>query len=83
MLEVSEGGLAVLTGVAVGVALPLDLRRSFSAFSISISFCPFKKKQDPIKTAFTDSGNTGNSHFPAFRLGTVVILNQYYWNHGL
>lgn len=38
MLEVSEGGRAVLTGVAVGVALPLDLRRSFSAFSVSISF---------------------------------------------
>lgn len=39
VLEVSEGGRAVLTGVAVGVALPLDFRRSFSAFSISISFC--------------------------------------------
>lgn len=39
MLEVSDGGRAVLTGVAVGVALPLDLRRSFSAFRVSISFC--------------------------------------------
>lgn len=39
VLEVSEGGRAVLTGVAVGVALPLDLRRSFSAFRVSISFC--------------------------------------------
>lgn len=39
VLEVSEGGRAVLTGVAVGVALPLDLRRSFSAFNVSISFC--------------------------------------------
>ena len=39
VLEVSDGGRAALTGVAVGVALPLDLRRSFSAFSISISFC--------------------------------------------
>ena len=39
VLEVSEGGRAVLTGVAVGVAFPLDLRRSFSAFSASISFC--------------------------------------------
>ena len=38
VLEVSEGGRAVLRGVAVGVAFPLDLRRSFSAFSVSISF---------------------------------------------
>lgn len=38
VLEVSDGGRAALTGVAVGVALPLDLRRSFSAFSASISF---------------------------------------------
>lgn len=43
VLEVSEGGRAVLTGVAVGVALPLDLRRSFSAFSVSISFCLLRK----------------------------------------
>lgn len=39
VLEVSEGGRAVFMGVAVGVALPLDLSRSFSAFSVSISFC--------------------------------------------
>lgn len=38
VLEVSEGGRAALMGVAVGVALPLDLSRSFSAFSVSISF---------------------------------------------
>lgn len=42
VLEVSEGGRALLggvaVGVAVGVALPLDFRRSFSAFSASISF---------------------------------------------
>lgn len=43
VLEVSEGGRAVLTGVAVGVAFPLDLRRSFSAFSVSISFCLLTK----------------------------------------
>lgn len=39
VLEASEGGRAVLTGVAVGVAFPLDLSRSFSAFRVSISFC--------------------------------------------
>lgn len=39
VLEVSEGGRAVLMGVAVGVALPLDLSWSFSALSVSISFC--------------------------------------------
>lgn len=44
VLEVSEGGRAVLTGVAVGVALPLDFRRSFSAFSVSISFCILMRK---------------------------------------
>lgn len=44
MLEVSEGGRAVLMGVAVGVAFPLDLRRSFSAFNASISFCLLTKK---------------------------------------
>lgn len=44
VLEVSEGGRAVFTGVAVGVALPLDLSRSFSAFSVSISFCSLKRE---------------------------------------
>lgn len=39
MLEVSDGGRAVLTGVAEGVEFPLDFSRSFSAFSNSISFC--------------------------------------------
>lgn len=42
VLEVSEGGRAVLAGVAAGVVLPLDFSLSFSAFSSSISFC---KKQ--------------------------------------
>lgn len=46
MLEVSEGGRAVLTGVAVGVAFPLDLSRSFSAFSVSISFWSLKKEEE-------------------------------------
>ena len=40
VLDVSDGGRAVFTGGgAVGVAFPLDFSRSFSAFSISISFC--------------------------------------------
>ena len=38
VLEVSEGGRAPLAGVAAGVVFPVDLRRSFSAFSSSISF---------------------------------------------
>lgn len=45
VLEVSEGGRALLAGVAVGVALPLDLRRSFSAFRVSISFCLLESGQ--------------------------------------
>lgn len=91
MLDVSEGGRAVLMGVAVGVALPLDLRRSFSAFSVSISFCWMTKKRKlkmrtkSPRNCLTDfSDVVGNSvlnqQFPAFRLATVVILNQYYWN---
>lgn len=51
MLEVSEGGRAVLTGVAVGVALPLDLRRSFSAFRISISFCRLENRRAVTESA--------------------------------
>lgn len=38
VLEVSDGGRAVLTGVAWGVEFPLDFSRSFSALSSSISF---------------------------------------------
>lgn len=49
VLEVSDGGRAVLTGVAVGVALPLDLRRSFSAFSVSISFCTVRYRLEILK----------------------------------
>lgn len=45
VLEVSEGGRAVLAGVAAGVVLPLDLSLSFSAFSVSISFCMEDKRQ--------------------------------------
>jgi len=44
VLEVSEGGRAVLAGVAAGVVLPLDLSLSFSAFSSSISFCTEKNR---------------------------------------
>lgn len=38
VLEVSDGGLADLAGVAWGVEFPLDFRRSFSALRSSISF---------------------------------------------
>lgn len=58
VLEVSEGGRAVFTGVAVGVALPLDFRRSFSAFSISISFCVLQIKKtiaNLTETVFKDT----------------------------
>lgn len=55
MLEVSEGGRAVLTGVAVGVALPLDLRRSFSAFSVSISFCLLVKERRDLTNSYISS----------------------------
>lgn len=58
VLEVSEGGRAVFTGVAVGVALPLDFRRSFSAFSVSISFCVLQIKKiiaNLTETAFKDT----------------------------
>lgn len=74
MLEVSEGGRAVLMGVAVGVALPLDLRRSFSAFSVSISFCLMtKKRENSHRNCITDSSDAVsnsvlNRQFPAFRL---------------
>lgn len=56
VLEVSEGGRAVLMGVAVGVALPLDLSRSFSALSVSISFCLFGK-DFKIKNCFRESAS--------------------------
>lgn len=38
VLEVSDGGRAALAGMAVGVLPPVDFSRSFSAFSVSISF---------------------------------------------
>lgn len=70
VLEVSEGGRAVFTGVAVGVALPLDFRRSFSAFSISISFCVLQIKKiiaNLTQTAFKDTDwqapPTADGHF--------------------
>lgn len=53
VLEVSEGGRAVLMGVAVGVALPLDLRRSFSAFRASISFCTMTKEWKRLSNSLT------------------------------
>lgn len=84
MLEVSEGGRAVLMGVAVGVALPLDLSRSFSALSVSISFCwstrdlKKKKKRRSLRERASRPRQQGAIPLPG--LDSVVILNQYYWN---
>lgn len=69
VLEVSEGGRAALTGVAVGVALPLDLSRSFSALSVSISFCVLAKDWKRKKKEFQrlcKSASAAESDFTAW-----------------
>lgn len=91
VLEVSDGGRAVLTGVAVGVALPLDLRRSFSAFRISISFWSLRKERrfDKISQRVNSNRVTGCSHSDRppllFRISIVGIMGskQLFWSSRL